>query len=41
MVDLASKAGVSAIKFQLHVLDDEMLKLTPKSKNFSESLYET
>ena len=41
MVDLASKAGASAIKFQMHVLDDEMLKLTPKSKNFSESLYET
>ena len=37
MVDLASKAGVSAIKFQLHVLDDEMLKLTPKSNEILEN----
>ena len=41
MIDEASKAGVSAVKFQFHVLEDEMLKKTPKSKNFSESLYET
>ena len=34
MVKLASKAGASAIKFQMHVLDDEMLRKTPKSKNF-------
>ena len=36
MVDIAAKARASAIKFQMHVLDDEMLKSTPKSKNFSE-----
>ena len=41
MVDIAAKAKASAIKFQMHVLDDEMLKSTPKSKNFSESLYNT
>ena len=34
--ELAAKAGVSAVKFQFHVLEDEMLKKTPKSKNFSE-----
>ncbi len=41
MIDEASKAGVSAVKFQFHVLEDEMLKQTPKSSNFKESLYET
>ena len=40
MVKLASMAGASAIKFQMHVLDDEMLRKTPKSKNFKESLYD-
>ncbi len=40
MISEASKAGVSAVKFQFHVLEDEMLKKTPKSKNFSESLYD-
>lgn len=41
MVDKAVEAGVSAIKFQFHVLDDEMLRDTPKSSNFSETLYDT
>ena len=41
MVKLAANAGASAIKFQMHVLDDEMLKEAPKSKNFKESLYDT
>ena len=41
MIDEAKKAGVSAVKFQFHVLEDEMLKETPKSKNFKESLFET
>ena len=41
MVDLAVQAKASAIKFQMHVLDDEMLKKTPKSKNFVLNLYET
>ena len=40
MIKLASSAGASAIKFQMHVLEDEMLKKTPKSKNFKESLYD-
>jgi sialic acid synthase SpsE len=40
MVKLASAAGASAIKFQMHVLDDEMLRKTPRSKNFKESLYD-
>jgi N,N'-diacetyllegionaminate synthase len=40
MVDEAAKAGVSAIKFQFHVLEDEMLKDTPQSSNFDESLYD-
>ena len=41
MIDKAVEAGVSAVKFQFHVLEDEMLKYTPKSNNFSESLYDT
>jgi N,N'-diacetyllegionaminate synthase len=41
MVDEAVRAGVSAIKFQFHVLDDEMLKQTPKSSNFTETLFDT
>jgi len=41
MVDEAAKAKVSAVKFQFHVLEDEMLKKTPKSSNFRESLYQT
>ena len=41
MVVNAAKAGASAIKFQMHILEDEMLKVTPKSKNFDESLYDT
>tara|TARA_B110000003_G_scaffold269825_1_gene301387 strand:- start:543 stop:1586 length:1044 start_codon:yes stop_codon:yes gene_type:complete len=41
MIDKAVIAGVSAVKFQFHVLEDEMLTKTPKSKNFSESLYST
>jgi len=41
MIDRAVVAGVSAVKFQFHVLEDEMLQKTPKSRNFSGSLYET
>ena len=37
MVDEAAKAKVSAVKFQFHVLEDEMLK-TPKSSNFRKSI---
>jgi N-acetylneuraminate synthase len=41
MVFQARAAGCDAIKFQMHVLDDEMLKAAPKSANFAESLYDT
>jgi N-acetylneuraminate synthase len=41
MVLHAAAAGCDAIKFQLHELDDEMLRETPKSDNFDEPLYET
>ena len=41
MVYSARAAGADCIKFQMHVLDDEMLKETPISDNFSESLYDT
>jgi sialic acid synthase SpsE len=41
MIDKAVEAGVSAVKFQFHVLEDEMLEITPNSNNFSESLYDT
>ena len=41
MIEIAANCGVSAVKFQFHVLDDEMLQLTPKSKNFKKTLYET
>lgn len=40
MVYLAHALGADAIKFQIHVLDNEMLRETPKSANFSESLYD-
>ena len=41
MVYVAHALGVDAIKFQFHVLENEMLKDTPLSDNFDESLYET
>jgi len=41
MVYIAHALNVDAIKFQIHVLDNEMLKETPQSDNFDESLYET
>lgn len=41
MIKEAKKANACAIKFQMHELDDEMLKKTPKSNNFKNSLYET
>lgn len=41
MVYVARAMGVCAIKFQLHVLDDEMLRDAPMSDNFSEPLYDT
>ncbi len=41
MVLHARAAGADAIKFQLHVLDDEMLRQAPQSANFDEPLYDT
>lgn len=41
MVYHAKAAQVDAIKFQYHVLDDEMLRDTPQSANFEFSLYKT
>ena len=41
MVFQARAQKCDAIKFQLHVLDDEMLRDAPMSDNFDEPLYET
>ena len=41
MIREAKKAGVDCIKFQIHNLNNEMLKKTPKSNNFKESLWDT
>ncbi len=40
MVFHARAAGCDAIKFQMHVLDDEMLREAPQSANFDEPLYD-
>ena len=40
MVFHARAAGCDAIKFQMHVLDDEMLREAPQSANFEEPLYD-
>lgn len=40
MVYMAHALGADAIKFQIHVLENEMLKETPQSDNFEESLYD-
>ena len=40
MVILAKKAGADCIKFQHHLVDEEMLKSVPKSSNFDLSLYQ-
>jgi N-acetylneuraminate synthase len=41
MVYIAHAMGAHVIKFQIHVLDNEMLRETPQSANFAEPLYET
>jgi sialic acid synthase SpsE len=41
MVYIAHAMGIDAIKFQMHVLDDEMLRQAPQSENFDEPLYDT
>jgi N-acetylneuraminate synthase len=40
MIDAACNAGASAIKFQHHLPDWEMLPTVPKSKNFEINLYD-
>ena len=40
MVIMAKKAGADVVKFQHHIVDEEMLKDVPKSSNFKMSLYE-
>ncbi|MSO92244.1 MAG: hypothetical protein EXQ86_02445 [Rhodospirillales bacterium] len=41
MTYVAHAMGCDAIKFQMHVLDDEMLREAPQSQNFEEPLYDT
>jgi len=41
MVYIAHAMGAHIIKFQIHVLDNEMLRDTPQSANFAEPLYVT
>jgi len=41
MVYIAHSMGCNAIKFQMHILDNEMLRDVQTSSNFDEPLYET
>lgn len=41
MVYMAHALGADAIKFQIHVLENEMLREAPRSANFAEPLYDT
>ena len=41
MVHMAHAMGSDCIKFQIHVLDNEMLRETPQSDNFEEPLWDT
>lgn len=41
MVYVAHAMGCDSIKFQIHVLEDEMLREAPQSDNFEEPLYDT
>lgn len=41
MVYIAHALGADAIKFQIHVPENEMLRQAPQSANFAEPLYET
>ena len=40
MVHFAKKMGADCIKFQHHILNEEMLREVPKSKNFKVSLWD-
>jgi len=39
MIELSKKAGADAIKFQHHLVNEEMLSKVPRSSNFNISLY--
>jgi len=41
MVYMAHSMEVDCIKFQIHVLENEMLQVTPQSDNFEEPLWDT
>ncbi len=41
MIKIAKESGADCIKFQIHNLENEMLKVSPKSDNFNESLWDT
>ena len=41
MIDVAYAMGVDCIKFQIHVLENEMLREAPQSDNFDEPLWDT
>lgn len=41
MVVFAHAMGADAIKFQMHIVEDEMLRETPLSQNFEKSLWDT
>ena len=40
MIYFSKKVGADAIKFQHHILEEEMLKIVPRSKNFKISLWD-
>ena len=41
MVYMAHAIGVDCVKFQIHILENEMLKEAPQSDNFDEPLWDT
>lgn len=41
MVHVAHAMGADCIKFQIHVLENEMLRQVPQSENFAEPLWDT
>ncbi len=41
MIEIAASVKVDCIKFQIHVLENEMLRNAPQSANFDEPLWET
>ena len=41
LIQEAKNSGADCVKFQIHNLENEMLKDTPKSDNFTESLWDT